>query len=231
MIEAEWLTREDPEDMLRFIKQHRGMQRKEKQRRQRLFSVACCRRIWPLIDNDRSRESVEVAERFSDGRATSEELRDAEAGASADWSNGGGNDALFACVQVCWKTVDGMHVSTTTIGAAYEQQQRKTGKPVDILGGRKRGACPPEEREQCRILRCIFGNPFRPVFIDSAWQTGTIISLAQGIYDDRAYDRLPILADALEEAGCTNAEILAHCRSEGPHFRGCWVVDVVLGKK
>ncbi|MBX3398315.1 MAG: hypothetical protein KF873_06205 [Gemmataceae bacterium] len=79
-------------------------------------------------------------------------------------------------------------------------------------------------------MRDIFGNPFRPVAVDPAWLTSTAVAIAQGIYDDRAFDRLPILADALQDAGCENADILAHCRSEGPHVRGCWVVDLVLGK-
>jgi hypothetical protein len=89
------------------------------------------------------------------------------------------------------------------------------------------------EREwapQADLLREIFGNPFRPVTFDSAWRTETAVALASGIYADRAFDRLPILADALEEAGCDNADVLAHCRGPGPHVRGCWVVDLVLGK-
>jgi hypothetical protein len=85
------------------------------------------------------------------------------------------------------------------------------------------------------MLRCIFGAiPFRPVALDPAYLTrdgGTIPRLAQAIYDDRAFDRLPILADALEEAGCTNADILDHCRQPGPHVLGCWVVDLLLGKR
>ncbi|HEY7152572.1 MAG TPA: hypothetical protein VH575_01315 [Gemmataceae bacterium] len=83
------------------------------------------------------------------------------------------------------------------------------------------------------MARDIFGNPFRPVTINSswlAWNDGTIPKLAQAIYDDRVFDHLPILADALGEAGCTNADILAHCRAGGEHVRGCWVVDLVLGK-
>ncbi len=76
----------------------------------------------------------------------------------------------------------------------------------------------------------VFGNPFRPVALDPAWLTSTAVAIAQGIYDDRAFDRMPILADALQDAGCENADILAHCRGEGPHVRGCWVVDLVLGK-
>jgi hypothetical protein len=80
------------------------------------------------------------------------------------------------------------------------------------------------------LLRCIFGNPFRPVTLDRNWLTSTVTDLARGIYADRAFDRLPILADALQDAGCDNDDILTHCRGEGPHARGCWVVDLVLGK-
>jgi len=82
----------------------------------------------------------------------------------------------------------------------------------------------------CTILRDIFGNPFNPVTLDSAWLTANVVGLAQSIYDERAFDRLPILADALEDAGCTNADILNHCRQPGEHVRGCWLVDLVLQK-
>ena len=82
-----------------------------------------------------------------------------------------------------------------------------------------------------QILRCIAGNPFRPTVLDSVWRTANVIALAQTIYDDRAFDRLPILADALEDAGCTDRAILDHCRQPGEHTRGCWVVDLVLGKE
>lgn len=81
------------------------------------------------------------------------------------------------------------------------------------------------------ILRDIIGNPFRPVTFDPAWQTSTVTALAQAIYEEQAFDRLPILADALEDAGCTTADILGHCRGDGEHVRGCWVVDLVLGKE
>src|SRR5262249_39695788 len=77
---------------------------------------------------------------------------------------------------------------------------------------------------QCAMLRDIFGNPFRPVTFNPAWRTTTVTSLAQAIYDERAFDRLPILADALEDAGCISGDTLGHCRSGGEHVRGCWVV-------
>ena len=73
-------------------------------------------------------------------------------------------------------------------------------------------------------------NPFRPAAVDPAWRTATARSLARGIDAERAFDRLPILADALQDAGCDSADILTHCRGPGPHVRGCWVVDFLLGK-
>jgi hypothetical protein len=84
------------------------------------------------------------------------------------------------------------------------------------------------------VLRCIFGNPFRPISINPAWLTwhdGLLVSLAQRMYDSRDFSDMPVLADALEEAGCDNADLLAHCRQTGEHVRGCWVVDLILGKE
>jgi hypothetical protein len=85
--------------------------------------------------------------------------------------------------------------------------------------------------EQAGFLRDIFANPFRPAAFDPAWRTPIVRRLAEAIYDERAFDRLPILADALEEAGCANADILSHLRGPGPHVQGCWVLDLVLGKE
>ena len=88
---------------------------------------------------------------------------------------------------------------------------------------------------QCAIcLRDIFGNPFRPASLDPAWlrwNDAAIPRIAQATHDDRRFQDLPILADALEEAGCTSGDILEHCRGPGPHVRGCWVVDLLLGKQ
>lgn len=84
------------------------------------------------------------------------------------------------------------------------------------------------------LLRDIFGNPFRPSpplpSAALAWSDGTVRRIAEGIYEERAFDRLPILADALLDAGCDNEELIAHCRSDGPHVRGCWALDLILGK-
>jgi len=93
-----------------------------------------------------------------------------------------------------------------------------------------------EQANQAGLLRCIVGPiAFHPLpFADQAWLTwndGTVANLARLIYDDRRFENMPILADALEDAGCTNGCLLAHCRQEGEHVRGCWVVDLILGKK
>jgi hypothetical protein len=100
------------------------------------------------------------------------------------------------------------------------QEQRTAGVNGKLAG----------QQAQANILRDIFGDPFCPVTCDPEWRTSTVLALAQGIYDERAFDRMPILADALQDAGCDNAEILDHCRGPGPHVRGCWVVDLLLGK-
>ena len=86
------------------------------------------------------------------------------------------------------------------------------------------------DKAYCSPIRDIFGNPFRPVAFDPSWRTEAAVGIARGIYEDRAFERMPILADALEEAGCCNVDILSHCREPGEHVRGCWVVDLVLGK-
>jgi hypothetical protein len=91
---------------------------------------------------------------------------------------------------------------------------------------------PGQARILADLLREIAGgDPFHPMTADPAWPTPTVKQLAEAIYGERAFDRLPILADALEDAGCDNADILNHCRQPGEHARGCWVVDLLLGKK
>jgi hypothetical protein len=85
---------------------------------------------------------------------------------------------------------------------------------------------------QTSLLRDIFGNPFRPAAFSPAWHTETTLTLAQQMYDSRDFGAMPILADALQDAGCDNEDILNHCRdAKQTHIRGCWVVDVVLGKE
>jgi hypothetical protein len=84
---------------------------------------------------------------------------------------------------------------------------------------------------QADLVRCVFGNPFRPVAFAPGWRTPTVLALAGAIYEEKAFERLPILGDALIDAGCDDAELLGHCRGPGPHARGCWPVDLLLNKE
>ena len=88
-----------------------------------------------------------------------------------------------------------------------------------------------EEAVHASLLRDIFGNPFRSTTLEPSLLTPEIVALARTIYEQRALSRIPDLADALEAAGCMDAEVLGHLREPGPHVKGCWVVDLVLGKK
>ena len=87
-----------------------------------------------------------------------------------------------------------------------------------------------ERQYQAALLRCILGNPLHRVDLDAAWRTPNVVVIGQTIYDERAFDHLPVLADALQDAGCTSADFIDHCRGPGPHVRGCHVVDALLGK-
>ncbi len=222
MTEAEWFASSDSYSMLRPCRRIiRYCPRKGD-----LFAVACCYRIWHLLTDMRSREAVETVARYVEGTADDLQLLTAakkaqaahadafrekgKLGASAEWA------AQFA-------TDGAWHAASRASNFAYvavDGIQNLTDDPG------------PEKAAQAHLLRCIFGPlPFRPVTIDPACRTPNVIALAQAIYNDRAFDRLPALANALVAAGCDNQDILAHCRSEGPHVRGCWVVDLVLGKK
>jgi hypothetical protein len=213
----------------------RVLRGKASERKIRLFEVACCRRIWQLLPDGRSRQAIEVAESFADAQATEEEL---ETAADAAWSVWDA-DRERASAEGKWDR-GSPDLPYTPSAAAYN-----VATPLGWWGGAPAFVAPHEitreatansgmeGAEQAVLLRDIFGNPFRPVAVDPswlAWNGGIVVKLAQAVYDERAFDRLPMLADALEEAACHDAGILTHCRGPGPHVRGCWVVDLVLGK-
>ena len=100
---------------------------------------------------------------------------------------------------------------------------------LDAPAMRRRLADEPAAESQ--LLRCIYGNPFRPVTVNPAWLIPNVTTLARIIFDRKAFEEMPDLADALEMAGCNNDDMLAHCRKPGEHVRGCWVVDLILEKE
>jgi hypothetical protein len=226
MTEAEWLACNDPKPLLEFL---RG---KGTDRKLRLFACACCRRAWDSMPDPRSRKAVETAEDYADGRATDEELHIVS------------HDALSAAQVKAteaelladnWRTrLNASFAPWAAVEATVRNGRDGIGNGMTVILIAKdtaRGIGPVEIAVQAQLVRDIFGNPFRPVAIDPSWLTPTVVNLAQSTYDDRAFDRLPSLADALEEAGCHDADILNHCRGTGPHVRGCWVVDLILGKE
>jgi hypothetical protein len=224
-------------------------------KRLRLFACACCRRVWRLLREAGSRAVVETAERFAEGAATAEQLATALAAAPRPPS---GNlpawRAWGPAMGAAWGAADlnPLHAarlaSRLAAQAAAEQAARATEGKANWaeahrprlhklsygLSARRPTPDPmPERRAQADLLRDIFANPFRTVFVDPGWrrwQDDLVGRMLTDINERRAFAELPILADALEDAGCADRTILDHCRGPGPHVSGCWVVDLLLGK-
>jgi hypothetical protein len=208
--------------MLKFL------EGKASDRKLRLFAAACCRRIWPIMPDEAARNAVEVAERLAEGLATNA-VRRAAALAAAAIEGGRGGPASFAVASRAFLAADRASANAAHLFAALSRLHLRGGVNDTNYQALFTQELDKERVPQAAILRCIFGNPFRPIHPSLLGET--VAKLARTIYDDRAFNRLPILADALEEAGCTNPDILQHCRTQGEHVRGCWVVDLVLGKE
>lgn len=248
MTEAEWLACNDPKPMVHVLAGNAS------DRKLRLFAAACCRRIWNRLPDERSRHAVEILERFADGWATEEQLRGAAQGAhdaareqlSSDdpQSAAAVANALYAECPHPYdeeyrdeddESVGGEKAPTLSnaVDAAFAAAWA-SGNSADLDGESTdvwHAAVRAEEGEQSGLIRDIFGDPFRPATTDPAWLTAAVALIAQRIYKERAFERMPELAGALEAAGCDNANILAHCRAPSPHARGCWVVDLLLHKR
>ncbi len=215
MTEAEWLTATDPMLMLEFIKD------KVSDRKLRLLGVAIARASWGRLLDERSRLAIEQTERFADWLIGDAALEFAANGA---WDV---RDELFDAGPEFHDDRLWLAESVGLTASVYEWSNT-FHQPGPFEGGYPFRL---PSIIHCERMLDIFGNPFRPIAVDPCWLTSTAVALAQGIYTDRAFDRLPILADALQDAGCEDADILSHCRGDGPHVRGCWVVDLVLGKQ
>jgi hypothetical protein len=244
----QWLTGTDPVPMLEFL---RG---KATDRKLRLFASACCRHIaayadaewkrlaaygrgpeqiaWTRREAELAHRAAEVAERYADGRASPTEL---DGLLSAP-----GDDEMVGCY------ADGPDAARAARATAYRagycarymnpQKFARLARWLNALDGPRwflesRTAQNREQTAQCGLLRDIFGDPFRLAAVDPRWLASDVVAVARAVYDDRAFDRLPILADALQDAGCDDDDVLAHCRRPGEHVRGCWVVDRVLGQE
>jgi hypothetical protein len=212
MTEVEWLQSESFGDVVYPLREVQNS------RKWRLFAVACVRQIWHLVP-DRFQHAVNVAERFAERKATQEDL------ASAWWTY----RAAFGAAEraACWATCPTGNItirgSDNVPGYAFEAIRLAEGDE----------AAAALRRALIALLRDIFGNPFRSSILDPAWlraNDGTVERLACGIAEELCFEQMPILGDALEDAGCSDAAILEHCRGPGPHVHGCWVIDLLMGK-
>jgi hypothetical protein len=120
-------------------------------------------------------------------------------------------------------------VKNEILGLHEDIREEEAGSEAERYGLRQQGKA-EGNRLLARVLRDLFGNPFRPVTFSPSWRTSSALALAATMYDSHDFTPMPVLADALEEAGCDDAGILSHCREQGTHVRGCWVVDLILGK-
>jgi hypothetical protein len=237
MTEQEWASSVDPGAMERLLRDRTST------RKARLYACACCRHVWELVENAysrltpeqlreaermrnapvawteseeldeaRRRHAVEVAEAYADGRATEAQLRRA------------------------WQEADN---AATPYGYDVYNMVEAASSPNLELNGYIAATAANHAPDTslgpyCEFLRCICGNPFRPLPplppAVRVWNGGTVVRLARAIYDQRRFEDLPILADALLDAGCDDEGILAHCRGPGRHARGCFVVDLILAK-
>lgn len=209
MTEQDWAASDNIEDMLRAVANHSPSNRKLL-----LFAVTCFRetRPDPFVE-----EELEALERYADGRVTLEELQ-----------------AYFRYPN--W--VYDQDMSTLRLlDFSFEMVATVVNEAAATLAGRattyhayqtaKRAA----QANQADLVRCIFGNPFRPSPpLKASLRSPAIAGLAQTIYELRSFERLPEVASRLEEAGVNDSELLGHLRAEGPHARGCWAIDCILGR-
>ena len=233
MTEAEWNTSADPRPMLEFLKG------KATQRRLRLLACAYARRFSEALDVT-DFQTLDIAEQFADGVASLAEVRMAKSHHSDSlaqplgaWLVNGLMRAIThqRALSGVEQTIHfALHSVMTAADTADSNQPFKQRAPPEVLSQLRNTAAKSELSVQADLVRCAF-SPFRRLLFNPAWLTATVQSLAQTIYEERAFDRMPILGDALEESGCSNADILNHCRQPGEYAKGCWVVDLLLGKK
>jgi hypothetical protein len=252
MTESEWRECIDPGQMLAYLGDQASARKK------RLFACACIRRVWPLLTEKRLRQAVRLAERFANGQASEQHLEQVlplvdrlceeflgVAMRSGSWKDRALHAAALAVQGVLAvkeprlerprdireppDVVTATRIARTAARAAEARREQRRGTASRAPAG-PRGLAALDAVE---LIREIFGNPFRTVTVDShwlAWNDNTVVRTVGTIYDKRRFDDLPVLADALEEAGCDGTDILNHCRVPREHVRGCWVIDALLGR-
>ena len=221
MTEREWLKSKSTAEMHPRCRRNR----KRDLRKERLFACACCRRLWDRLTDPRSRAVVEAAEKYADGLIDKAALAAARVEAVRATREGsapapGGSYSPEAAAE-CLGNLE-----------PYDVFFACTARVTFVVASYRIGTRKAEQALQARFLRDVFGNPFRPMVFAPEWRTDTAVALAQQMYDSREFGAMPILADALQDAGCDSESVLNHCRdAKQLHVRGCWVIDLVLGMK
>ena len=244
----QWAAAADPAALLRHLREHKRLFRATGHyRKLRLLGCAAARGVWPALPTDGFRAAVVKAEKHADTEIRRTALQ-AAAAATADRRPDTLIGFLIEPVQTVLSLIGlatpdwTRHqeaenlvraVAATTVGHRQAVAALRAAARLAVAAAGDRwneGVFRRAEADQCDLVRDLFGDPFRPVAFDPRWRTAAALGLARAAHADGAFDRLPILADALEEAGCEDAVVLAHCRGGGPHARGCWVVDGLLGR-
>lgn len=235
MAYPEWKTTPHSQNLIASVPEDAS------RRKYRLLGVACCRLIWPMLD-PRSRHAVEVTERYAEGTATGEELAAAAAAARLVVA-----ERIAATGRPEPEAQDDPMVlaaqAADTLSATDEYMLESPRSPFQLCepiceyiesaalwATLAAGHTAARSPDQADLVRDIFAESFHPVTFLPEWRTSTAVALARQMYESRDFDAMPILADALQDAGCEDADVLDHCRGQGPHVRGCWVVDLVLGR-
>ena len=221
--EEQWLQAADIRSMdARWIAKHDS-------RRWHLFAAACCRRVLALGPDPLLESLIDATEEFADGSRTWEEMTALRKRFRDEYQLPPKNDTNARKVAFdLSRAVE--HLTRKVAHNAQRVTEPCAAGVASGSGGDWMAAYRAEHAAQVALAHDIFGNPFRPVDFSPEWRTSTVVSLAKSIYDSRDFAPMPLLSDALQDAGCEHADILDHCRGNGPHVRGCWVVDQVLGK-
>ncbi len=195
-------------------------------RKRRLYAVACCRRIWPLLADARCRAAVEIAERYAEGSTGEEELNAArekvaavldELGCYADMPFDSNGDPKVSAVMAVYEVVAPDEDLADVI---YYECDRRVAEAETRLASRP--------GDYWSLWQEFFPSGRRVVNVDPKCQTTTVLELARRVYQHQAFDMMPLLAEALTAAGCKDARLLDHCRETRQHARGCWVLDALL---
>jgi hypothetical protein len=234
MNEADWLAGTDAGPLLT----HLG--KEARARKLRLFVCACGRRLWHLLSSEWSRQAIIVGERLADGEV--EEPRAIKAAERA-------RSAILSAIQARGRRGTAGASSAAWVAASAPSIDLNGTRACEVVlaaqrafeeaAGPRLNRLPPIGRRALRragrqnwagLVREVFGNPFRVAVLDPSWRTPTVLSLAERAYEKRDGLAVRILGDALDDAGCDDEALLAHCRADCDHVRGCWAVDRVLAK-